>query len=131
MTTTTRPARRFATTGLLGGFGAAIGIAVWAGGEPGLAIGILLFYAVCCVVAAIWSRGRGDVAAIIRLSGDERQQLLDVRATAIAGIVTLAFCLGGVIVDLARGGSGNPWALICAVGGASYAIALAVLVRRG
>jgi hypothetical protein len=36
------------------------------------------------------------------------------------------------VVDLARGGSGNPWAaLTCAVGGLAYVAALAILGRRG
>jgi hypothetical protein len=105
-------------------------VASWVGGEHSLAIMLGIFYAVACVGSYLWTRGHGDVAAIMRLSGDERQRLIDVRATAIAGMITLAFCVGGAIVDLARGGTGNPWALICAVGGASYALTVAVLIRR-
>jgi hypothetical protein len=55
--------------------------------------------------------------------------MIDLRATAIAGLATLAFCLGGAIIDLARGGTGNPWALICAVGGLAYIVAVAILRR--
>jgi hypothetical protein len=123
-------ARSWASTGVLAVLGGAITVASWVGGEHSLAIMLGIFYVVCCVGSYLWSRGHGDVAAIMRLSGDERQRLIDVRATAIAGIASLAFCIGGAVVDLARGGTGNPWILICAVGGVTYAVAVAVLVRR-
>jgi hypothetical protein len=122
--------RSFATTATLAVLGGAISIASWIGGEHTLALGLAVFYVFGCVGSYLWSRGRGDVAAIMRLSGDERQRLIDIRATAIAALATLAFCLGGAVVDLARGGTGSPWTLICGVGGASYAVAVAVLVRR-
>ncbi len=122
--------RAWVTTAVLAVLGGAITVASWVGGEQSLAIMLGIFYVICCVGAYLWSRGHGDVAAIMALSGDERQRLIDVRATAIAGIATLAFCIAGAVVDLARGGTGNPWALICAVGGASYALAVAVLIRR-
>jgi hypothetical protein len=123
-------ARRWATTATLAVLGAAVTLATWAGGEPYLAAMLAGFYVLCCGLAYLWSRGSGDVAALLRFSGDERQRQMDLRATAIAGLVTLAFCLGGTVVDLARGGTGNPWALICAVGGLSYVVALAIVRRR-
>jgi hypothetical protein len=126
MNTTTR---RWASTALLAVLGAAVSVATWLGGEHGFAVGLGVFYLLCCVGAFWWSGGTGDVAALLRLSGDERQRLLDMKATAAAGLVTFAFCLGGTVVDLAQGGSGNPWALILAVGGGAYVAALAV-VRR-
>lgn len=122
--------RRWSSTGVLAVLGAAITAATWIGGEHALALMLGAFYVVSCAVSYAWSRGKGDVAAIIRLDGDERQRLLDTRATAFAGYATLAFCIGGAIVDLARGGTGNPWALICAVGGISYTVALAGLRIR-
>ena len=87
-------ARPWASTAVLAVLGGAITVASWIGGEPSLAIMLGIFYVVCCIGAYLWSRGHGDVAAIMRLSGDERQRLIDVRATAIAGLVTLAFCIG-------------------------------------
>jgi hypothetical protein len=123
-------ARHLATTGMLAGLGAAVTLASWAGGQPYLAVMLAAFYVLCCGLAYVRSRGGGDVAALLRLSGDERQRLLDLRATAITGLVTLAFCLGGAVIDLARGGTGNPWALICAVGGLTYVVALAIVRHR-
>ena len=123
--------RRWASVATLAVLGAALTIATWIGGEQTLAVMLGVFYVVCCAAVYLWSRGSGDVAALLRLQGDERQRLLDTRVTAIAGLVTLSFCLAGAIVDLGRGGTGNPWVLICAVGGASYVVALAVLRVRG
>ena len=131
LTTMNTATRRWAAIALLAALGAAVSAATWVGGDHGFAVGLGGFYLLCCVAAYVWSRGTGDVAALLRLSGDERQRLLDTTATATAGLITLAFCLGGAVVDLARGGSGNPWALICAVGGVAYVGALAVLRRRG
>lgn len=117
-------ARKHATLATLAILGSAIAAAIWAGGDHGWAVGVAAFYLVCCVALFVWSRGDGDVAAILRLSGDERQTMLDLRATAATGLVTIVFCLGGAIVDLARGGSGNPWTLICTVAGFAYISAL-------
>lgn len=132
MNATAARLRGHQTSLILLGFGAAISLAAWVGGQHGLAVALAVFYLVCTVASELWAaRGRGDVAAILRTSGDERQRLLDLRATAIAGIVTIVFCLGGAVADLARGGTGNPWVLICGVAGATYAVALEVLRRRG
>jgi hypothetical protein len=94
--------QRFAPTGVLAVLGAAITIATWIGGEPYLAIILAAFYVVSCVVSCLWSRGSGDFAAIMGLSGDERQKMMDTRATAIAGLAALGFCVAGAIVDRAR-----------------------------
>ncbi|MEA2716114.1 MAG: hypothetical protein QOI56_1585 [Actinomycetota bacterium] len=129
--TMTKRRRRLVTTGaflLLPG--AAITVGAWVGGEPYLAICLAVFYAVFGVVAYLWSGGGGDVAAIMRVEGDERQRLIDLHATVASFYAVLAFCLGGAVFDLARGGDGQPWGLICAVGGVSYGVALAVIRHR-
>ncbi len=125
-----RRAGRAATTAVLVGVGGAIAVAALVGDQPGLAVALAVFYAVAGTVAYLWSGGRGDAAALMRLDGDERQKAVDVRATALAGLAMGGFAVAGVIVDLARGGTGMPWAAICAVGGAAYVLALLVLRRR-
>lgn len=124
-------ARRWASVAVLATLGGAIAIATWIGGDHILAVMLGGFYVICCAASYLWSRGSGDVAAIMRLDGDERQRLLDTKATAVAGLVTLGFSVAGAVVDLARGGTGNPWVLILAVGGLSYTIAFGVLRQRG
>ncbi len=125
--TAARKHAALATFAILGG---AVAAAIWAGGDHGWAVGVAGFYALCCIALVVWSRGDGDVAAILRLSGDERQTMLDLRATAVTGVATILFCLGGAIVNLARGGSGNPWTSICAVAGLAYMAALAWIRRH-
>jgi hypothetical protein len=130
MAMTPRNRRLLSTGAFLLVPGAALAVAAWIGGEPYLAVLLFPFFLLCSVVMYLWSGRGGDVAALLRVQGDERQKLIDLRATAVAAGAVLVFCLGGMVVALARGGTGNPWALICAVGGVSYAVALAVIRRR-
>jgi hypothetical protein len=117
--------RRWTMPALIVVLGGGLAVAAWAGGNGGLALALAGFYLVCCAGAYLWSRGRGDVAAVLASAGDERQRQVDLRASAVAGGAALAFCLAGGALDLARGGTGNPWVLICAVGGVSYLAAFA------
>jgi len=88
---------------------------------------VIVAYVVLAVIAFIWSGRRGDVAAIMRGGGDERQRSIDLRATAAAGIVTVA----GAVVNIARtGGDPGPYGVVCMVFGISYGVALAVLRWR-
>jgi hypothetical protein len=130
----TAPTARTRRIVLTGGFlflpGTATAVAAWIGGAPWLALCLLSFYLVGSLIMYLWSGRGGDVAAIMRVQGDERQKMIDSQATVVAAGAVLTFCLAGMMVDLAGGGTGNPWALICAVGGASYAVALAVIRLR-
>jgi hypothetical protein len=67
---------------------------------------------------------------MLRVDGGERQRQLDLRATAVSGLAIALLCIGGTAVDPARGGSGGPWAVVCAVGGLTYAIALGAMRHR-
>jgi hypothetical protein len=121
---------RSATTGILVGFGGLLAGATWVSGDHGMAVALVVFYAVASLVAWMWSGRSSDVAAIMRVGGDERQRNIDLRATAASGLAAGLFCLGAVIVQTARGLDPFPYAMVCAVGGIAYAIALAVLRRR-
>jgi hypothetical protein len=113
---------------LLGG--AALTAATAAGGGS---VGLVAALGSLTVVftAGYWwaGRGQGDVAALAASRPDERQRWLDLKATALAGIVVCVFCLGAAVVNLARGGSGYPWVGIDALFGASYAVGFAILRR--
>lgn len=130
MTATVRRGRRLATTAVLVVFGGALAAATWASGDHGTAIGLVVFYAVASVIAYIWSGGSGDVAAIMRVAGDERQKRIDMQATYWAGIAATMFSLLAVIVQTARGEDAMPYALVCGVGGFGYMISLAVVRWR-
>ena len=127
MTTGTRTGYRGATAGVLAVGGGATAIAAWVNGDHGLAIGLLVTYALAAVVAFIWSGGTGDVAAIIRAGGDERQQSIGREAIAITGMVMVLAALVGVVVETATKGDPGSYGVMSAVGGLSYAVSLAVL----
>jgi hypothetical protein len=62
---------------------------------------------------------------------DERWAMIDLRATAIAGSVTIVFVIGAWLYEVARGEDGSEFALIGFVAGLSYVVAVAVLRWRG
>jgi hypothetical protein len=113
---------------LLGG--AALTAATAAGGGSAGLVAALGALTVVFTAGYWWvGRGQGDVAAVAANRPDERQRSLDLKATALAGVVVCVFCLGAAVVSLARGGSGYPWVGIDALFGASYAAAFLVLRR--
>jgi hypothetical protein len=122
---------RGATAAVLVVGGGALAAATWVGGEHGLALGLVAFYAVVGVAAWFWSGRDSDVAAILRVGGDERQRRLDLTATAYAGIAMTVAAIVGAIVSAARHhGDIGQYGVICVVGGLAYILSLAVLKRR-
>lgn len=130
MKTTHRPVRRALSAIALATGGLSLSIAIWVSGSHGFALGTLAFYAVASLVTFLWAGGRGDVAAILATSGDERQRGLDRDATAVTGLAVTLVALIGAIVAIARTGNPGDFGVICFVGGATYAVTLAVLQRR-
>ena len=111
--------------------GGAVATAAWIGGHPGVAAIVLGIYAVLGAIAFVWSGRSGDVAAIMRGGGDERQRAMDLRATAVAGTVTGCVALIAAIINIARtGGDPGAYGVICLVFGISYGVALVMLRRR-
>jgi hypothetical protein len=130
MRTDWRMLRRGASAGVLVVGGGGVAIATWISGEHGLAIGLVAIYAMAALIAYIWSGGRGDVAAILRVGGDERQRGMDRDATAITGLVVVLAAIIGTIIQTARSADPGAYGVICAVGGITYAISLFALRRR-
>lgn len=131
-TTTCRTSRRrqlAAPATMLAGGGALTG-ATAAGGA---AVALTLTEATLTVLftVAFWwiGRTRGDFGAVFGSRPDERQRTIDLRATAVAGLAAVLFCLVMSVVSVARGGGGSPWTAICAVFGGVYLVALAVFRR--
>jgi hypothetical protein len=132
MTYASTAGHRGATAAVLLVGGGGLAAATWLGGEHGLALGLVAFYAVAAVVAFVWSGRDGDVAAIMRVGGDERQRRLDLDATAYAGLAMAVAAIIGAIVSAARNhGDIGQYGVICVVGGVSYVVSLAVLKSRG
>ena len=61
---------------------------------------------------------------------DERWAMIDLHATALAGIVTITFVIGAWLLQIAQGRDGSAYALIGAVGGLAYILAVAFLRWR-
>jgi RsiW-degrading membrane proteinase PrsW (M82 family) len=85
---------------------------------------------VAAVIAYLWSRGSGDLAAIMRTDGDERQRSIDRDATAVAGLAMALTGIVGTIIALAHGNDAGDFAVVLMVGGFAYAIAVTVLRTR-
>ena len=130
MSTQVLRGRRAVSAAMLLVAGGAIAIGVWSSGDHGFAVGLGVFYVLAALGCYAWSAGSGDVAAIMRVGGDERQRMMDRQATLIAGVAVLLCCFVGAVVDLAGGGDGNPFAWLLAVAGGTYVLALAWIKRR-
>ena len=131
MTTTRAVGHRTAAAAILAVGGGALAVATWIGGDPAIAIGLVVFYAIAGGVAYVWAGRDGDVGAILRAGADERQNRLDRDATALAGLALALAAIVGAIISTARnGGDPGGYGVICVVGGVSYALALVVLKRR-
>jgi hypothetical protein len=61
---------------------------------------------------------------------DERWAMIDLRATALSGLVTILVVLGAWLWEIAHGRDGSPYAEIGAVAGISYVLAVALLRLR-
>jgi hypothetical protein len=124
------PPKRATTALVLLVLGGALTVAIWVGGDHGYAVATGLFYAVCTTIVYVASGRSGDVAAIMRTDGDERQRSIDREATLSAGMAMGAVAILGTIVQSARGEDPGGFVIIAAVGGVTYMIAIAVLRRR-
>jgi hypothetical protein len=103
--------------------------AFWIGGNAGAGLSCL---AVMAAVAALFAFG-GRSETLRGLGGpgrDERWAMIDTRATAFAGMVTIVVIIGAWLVDIAGGGDGNPYGLLGAVAGLAYIVGVAVLRWR-
>jgi hypothetical protein len=121
---------RGAAAGILIVGGGAVAAATWVSGDHGWAIAALVIYVMFASGAFVWAGRSGDVAAILRVGGDERQRGLDRDATAITGLAMTLVAVLGAIVELGRTGNPGVYGLFCVVSGAVYAISLFELRRR-
>jgi hypothetical protein len=101
--------------------GVAVAIATWVSGNHAWAIVAIAMYVVLAFVAYLWAGSGGDVAAILRVGGDERQRTLDRDATAITGVVMSVVAVVGAIIQLGRTVNPGVYGFFCVVGGVAYA----------
>jgi Ni/Fe-hydrogenase subunit HybB-like protein len=80
----------------------------------------------------ILAGGRSETVRGLRGDGrDERFRMIDLAATAFAGIVLVSVIIVLWLVELARGHDGNPYGLLGAIGGLSYVAAIVFMRLRG
>jgi hypothetical protein len=113
---------------LIGGGGLAA--ATWISGDHGWAIGIAVAFLFLAAVTFVWSGRSGDIAAVLRAGGDERQRGLDRDALTMSAQATTVVAVVGAIVQIARTGDPGVFGLFCAVSGVSYAAGLLALRLR-
>ena len=112
----------------------ALGIVVfgaqWVGGDPGsglVSLGIMAGFG-----ALILLGGRSETIRGLRGDGrDERFRMIDIHATALAGLAVILAIIVAFIVELAKGHNGNPYSWLGAIGGLTYLVAIVVFRIRG
>jgi hypothetical protein len=62
---------------------------------------------------------------------DERWAMIDLRASALAGLVTILAIIGAWVWEIAHGRDGSPYGELAALGGVAYIVAVALLRWRG
>jgi hypothetical protein len=76
--------------------------------------------------------GRSETIRGLRGDGrDERFAQIDLRATAVAGLVLITVLVVAWLVEIARGHAGSPYFWLAAIGGLAYALAIALFRWRG
>lgn len=82
--------------------------------------------------AAVLLGGRSETIRGLRGDGrDERFAMLDLQATALAGLALMIAVIVAFIVEVASGRSGEPYDWLGAIAGLAYIAAIIVLRVRG
>jgi hypothetical protein len=92
----------------------------------------LVCFGVMAAVGAVFLLGRRSetLQGIGGPGRDERWAMIDVHATALAGLVVILAIIGGWLYEVANGRDGNPYTWLGAVAGLAYILAVAILRRR-
>ncbi len=108
--------------------GLAMLIAAAIGGHPGQGAGMLAVMIAFGLLFVVG--GRSETIRLMR-EPDERWRIIDVRATAITGVVLILVIGAAALVELARGHENSPYEPLAAVAGVTYLAALLWQRRRG
>ena len=90
-------------------------------------------FAVMAVLAAVFAFGASRSETLGGLGGpgrDERWAMIDLRASAAAGLVLILTVIGAWLYEIANGEDGSPYSQLGAIAGIAYIVAIAVLRRR-
>ena len=112
------------------GMGVVVLLAAWLGGQLVAGACGLAVLAVFGLAVLLLS-GRSETVRGLTTGRDERFEQIDLRATAVAGLVLMAAVIVAWLVEIARGHSGNPYGWLGAVTGLAYVLAVAFFRWRG
>jgi len=110
--------------------GGVVLLASWLGGQLGAGVYGLVVLAVFGLVLMLLG-GRSETIRGLTTGRDERFAQIDLRATAVAGLVLITAVIVAWLVEIARGHSGNPYGWLGALGGLAYILAVAFFRWRG
>lgn len=112
------------------GLGAVILAASWLGGQLGAGVyGLVVMAAVGLFLLLV--TGRSETIRGLTADRDERFAQIDLRATAMTGLVLVLTLIVTWLVQVANGHSGSPYDWLCAIGGLTYILAVALFRWRG
>jgi len=96
--------------------------ASWAGGHP--VQGAVSFGIMAAFGAVFVFGGRSETIRGMRGDGrDERWAMIDLRATALAGLAVIVAVIVGFLIEIAHGRSGWPYTMLGAIAGLVYLLA--------
>ena len=115
-------------------FGLLLGVLLFAasaiGGQPVVGIGMLAVMAIYSLVLVALG-GRSEIVGVLRGQPvDERLAGFNLVATAVAGLAAILVALGGFVWQIAHGQTGTDFAVVAAVAGIGYLVALVWLRWR-
>jgi hypothetical protein len=99
------------------------------GGDLVSGLESLALFAVIAAVA-YFARGSETIQGLSGPGRDERWALIDLAATAFAGLVLILAVIGAWLYEIARGHDGNPYGILGAIAGIAYILAIVVLRAR-
>jgi hypothetical protein len=121
---------RWFTPAICLGLGIVMFAVSWLGGSLGAGVISLAILAGFGLVLLLLTN-RSETVRGLTVGRDERFAQLDLRATALAGLVVLLAAFVGWLVATAHGQNGNPYGWLLATGGLAYLLAFAFFRWRG
>ena len=112
------------------GLGVVVLVASWLGGQLGAGVYGLAVLAIFGLVLLLLT-GRSETIRGLTVGRDERFAQIDLRATAVAGLVLITAVIVAWLVEIARGHSGSPYGWLGAIAGLAYIFAVAFFRWRG
>jgi hypothetical protein len=112
------------------GLGGVVLLASWLGGDLGAGVyGLVILAAFGLVVLLL--TGRSETIRGLTVGRDERFAQIDLRATAVTGVVLTFTVIVAWLVEIARGHSGSPYSWLGAIAGLAYILAVGFFRWRG